>query len=119
MKAFRAVRNNGSPADDCVKQVLSPYPEDRSALTDAAKVLTFTGVEHRGLLAYAYAYDSRPLVELHAAFELLLSRRVRVVNRVAAEFDGLVHPHHRRGTVFGWELEPLRDPIAGPPFVNM
>lgn len=107
IKAARALRNNGTPADDCIKQLLSPYSEDRSALSDSEKVLGFTASEHHGLLVYGYDYPARPLAPLLAALDTLLSQRVRVLDRAEAAFDGLIHPHHQRGLVTGWSLARL------------
>ena len=39
-----------------------------------------------------------------AAFEQLARERVQLGTRNFASFDGLIHPVHRRGGVFVWEV---------------
>ena len=41
------------------------------------------------------------------AFELLASRWVRLIARGVGSYKNLVHPVHREGCVFGWEIIPL------------
>ena len=41
------------------------------------------------------------------AFELLASRWIRLIARGVGSYKNLVHPVHREGRVFGWEIVPL------------
>ena len=41
------------------------------------------------------------------AFQVLASQEVMLADFAAASFDGLIHPVHRRGRVFGWQGQPL------------
>jgi hypothetical protein len=38
------------------------------------------------------------------AFEALAAERVMLGDRHVAAYDGLIHPVHRRGRVFAWEV---------------
>jgi len=105
IKAARAMRDNGSPAPEHVKEMLSPYRSDRSLLGDATKVLRFPAQRHT-VLVYGYHYPDRPLSDLLAAVRSLLALRVTVVDEADAAFDGLVHPVHQRGRVVAWEVGP-------------
>ena len=40
------------------------------------------------------------------AFQALASRDVKLTLPAVASFDGLIHPVHRRGRVFGWQIQP-------------
>jgi hypothetical protein len=103
-KAVRALHNNGKPAPDIFKQLLSPYPEDRSAVTDAVKVLEFGAAQRHAILLWGFDYPDRPLAPLIEIYEHMLTSRVRVLERVQAPFSELVHPHHRQGLVLAWEV---------------
>jgi hypothetical protein len=48
-----------------------------------------------------------PAVE---AFETLTRRRVTVGSQHVGHFDGLVHPVHRRGRVYAWQVSPSASP---------
>jgi hypothetical protein len=104
IKAARALRNNGQAAEENLKQLVSPFPEDRSALTDSTKVLSFEKADRCGLLVYGYDYAQRPLADLLRVLDVLIADRVQVLERVSAPFAGLIHPHHARGQVVGWWL---------------
>lgn len=103
-KAVRALHNNGKPAQDTFKQLLSPYPEDRSAVTDALKVLEFQPAAGRAVLLWGFDYPERPLAPLITVFEFMLHERVSVTGRVESPFSDLVHPHHWRGKVLAWSV---------------
>jgi hypothetical protein len=56
------------------------------------------------LLIYGYDYDDWPMGPAVEAFEQLARYRVQLGPRHFASFDGLMHPIHRRGGVFVWEI---------------
>ena len=112
IKAARAMRDNGSPAPEHVKEMLSPYRNDRSLLGDATKVLSFAA-RRRAILVYGYDYPERPLADLLPALRLLLGLRVNVADEAQAAFDGLVHPVHQRGQVIAWEVAPKQQHASG------
>ncbi|MBD0328571.1 MAG: hypothetical protein ICV64_00485 [Thermoleophilia bacterium] len=90
--------------DTSLKDLLSPYDTDRSALTDAGK-LAHRGFDCRtAILIYGFDYADRPLDPAIEAFELLGSHRVQLGRRHEARLDHLVHPVHAAGRVFGWEV---------------
>lgn len=55
-------------------------------------------------MIYGYDYEDWPMELAVAAFELLAREKVQLGTRNFASFDGLVHPVHRRGGVFVWEV---------------
>jgi len=56
------------------------------------------------VLIYGYEYEGWPLAPVMDAFECLARREVALSERLAAGFEGLVHPVHQRGEVFAWEV---------------
>ena len=48
-----------------------------------------------------------------SAFEFLAAREVGLSPRTTALFDELVHPVHRCGKVFGWELTQIEAAVPG------
>jgi len=105
IKAARAMRDNGTPAPEHVKEMLSPYAGDRSLVSDATKVLRFAPARRRAVLVYGYDYADHPLAELLPGVRAVLGLKVSVVREATTPFDGLVHPVHQRGRVVAWELE--------------
>jgi hypothetical protein len=107
VKMMRLMGDNGKPNDNILTHILSPYPQQRSALTDCEKLAKSTFVGRKMILIYGYAYEGFPLDPVMDAFRTLAALRVRLVDTASAPFDGLVHPIHRRGATYGWEIEPL------------
>jgi hypothetical protein len=104
MARFRG--DNGKPDDTAVKDLLSPYASDRSALTDCEK-LAGSGLECRtALMVYGFDYEDRPLDPAIDALELLAAARVTLGARVEAVIGDLVHPVHAYGRLFAWEIHP-------------
>jgi hypothetical protein len=105
VKMLRLMGDNGKPNDNMLMHILSPYPSHRSALTDCQKLVGSGFSGSLGVLIYGYDYDALPMEPAVEAFEQLAEHRVRLGPRQAASFDGLVHPVHRRGGVFVWEVD--------------
>jgi hypothetical protein len=105
MARFRG--DNGKPDDTSLKDLLSPYPTDRSALTDAVKLAGSDFDCNKAVLIYGFEYPDRPLEPAIHAFERLAAERVELGPRVAALLGELVHPVHGSGAVFGWEIRDL------------
>ena len=102
MARFRG--DNGKPDDTSLKDLLSPYPSDRSALTDATKLARSGFPCGKAILIYGFNYPDRPLEPAIHAFERLALERVDLGTRIASPIDDLVHPVDAGGTVFGWEV---------------
>jgi hypothetical protein len=105
VKMLRLMGDNGKPNDNMLMHILSPYPSHRSALTDCQKLATSGFSGSLAILIYGYDYDALPMEPAVEAFEQLAEHRVRLGPRQAASFDGLIHPVHRRGGVFVWEVD--------------
>lgn len=104
VKMARAYGDNGKLDDTWLKDLLSPYQEDHSALGDAGKLRT-SGFEcRRAILVYGFDYPPRPLGVALNALEVLLRTQGELGTRIEVMFDGLVHPVHARGLVAGWEV---------------
>jgi hypothetical protein len=101
---LRVMGDNGKPNDNMLMHILSPYPVNRSAVTDCEKLLQSQLPGRKGIMIFAYEYDNYPAEPVIRAFELLASDRVRIGPRQSAAFDGLVHPVHKRGCVSAWEI---------------
>jgi hypothetical protein len=104
VKLARVGRDNGTYEDTAVKKILSPYADDRSAVTDCVK-LSESGFEGRkALLIYGFDDSKRPLAWLIDAFELIARQHVQLGARHEAPLSNLVHPIFSAGGVFAWEV---------------
>lgn len=102
MARFRG--DNGKPDDTALKDLLSPYDADRSALTDALKLARSHLASRKAVLIYGFEYPDRPLEPAIDAFETLARRKVTLGRRCQAAMGPLVHPVHADGIVYGWEI---------------
>jgi hypothetical protein len=114
IKIARFFGNNNKPDDQSIKDLLSPYPFHRSALTDTVKLGESKFSCRRAVLIYGFDHPKAPLLEAIEAFEVLAQRRVNLGKRHEASLGKLVHPVHAAGSVFAWEvlgcLKPPRSP---------
>lgn len=104
IKMLRLMGDNGKPNDNMLMHILSPYPKDRSALTDCVKLLESGLQGQKAIVIYGFDYPSLPMDPAIEAFETLARQRVNLGDRRVASYDELVHPVHRAGRVFGWEI---------------
>ncbi len=95
---------NGKPNDNMLMHILSPYPSDRSALTDCVKLLDSGLTGRKAVVIYGFDYPNLPMDPAIEAFESLANRWVRLGPRHVSGYDTLVHPVHVAGRVFGWEI---------------
>jgi hypothetical protein len=95
-KMLRLMGDNGKPNDNMLMHILSPYPDDNSALTDCRRLAGSGFSGSLAVLIYGYDYDARSMESAVEAFEQLAVQRVRLGPRQVAAFDGLIHPVHRR-----------------------
>lgn len=101
MGRFRG--DNGKPDDTGIKDLISPFRQDRSALADGVK-LAGSGFEPReAVLVYGFDDDERPLADAVDALDLLLNS-VRTSGRCEAEYRDLRHPVFSSGLVVAWEI---------------
>jgi hypothetical protein len=106
IKMLRLMGDNGKLNDNLLMHILSPYPAHRSAVTDCAKLIRAALGVKKAILVYGYDYPDWPMEPALEAFEALANRQVRLSDRAAASFGGLVHPVHQQGRVCGWEIRP-------------
>ena len=79
--------------------ILSPYPNNRSALTDCIKLVE-SGLAGRKVI-HGFDYPGLPMDPAMEAFEVLAARWVRLGPRADRAYSDLVHLLHRAGRVFG------------------
>jgi hypothetical protein len=104
VKMARFKGDNGRPDDTAIKDLLSPYPSDRSALADCTKLARSGFACSKAMLIYGFDSDDRPLEPVIVAFETLARARATLGSRCEAPLGSLVHPVFSRGRVFAWEL---------------
>jgi hypothetical protein len=107
VKMLRLMGDNGKPNDNMLMHILSPYPGDRSALTDCPKLLSSGLFGRKAILIYGFDYPNLPMEPAIDAFEVLAQRLITLGPRAEGAYSDLVHPVHRQGRVFGWELSLL------------
>ena len=104
IKMGRFKGDNGKPDDTGIKDLLSPFRADRSALTDALKLSESGFSSRKALLVYGFDDAERPLEDALGALETLLRQRAIVGARHEAPFERLRHPVFSSGRVIGWEV---------------
>ncbi len=104
IKMLRLMGDNGKPNDNILMHILSPYPEHRSALTDCTKLISAGFTSRTAMLIYGYEYLEWPMEPAIESFETLASQYVTLGVRSQSDVEGLVHPIHRNGRVFAWEI---------------
>jgi hypothetical protein len=88
------------PDDTGVKDILSPFAVDRSALADCFKLVAVGADARQAVLIYGFDAPQRPVAELIDAFEFLARQRVLLGERLQKKLENLVHPVHCNGGVF-------------------
>tara|TARA_B100001123_G_C15239853_1_gene998669 strand:+ start:107 stop:742 length:636 start_codon:yes stop_codon:yes gene_type:complete len=104
VKMLRRMGDNGKPNDNILMHILSPYQQDRSALTDCSKLLNSEFHGRKAVVIYGYDYPDFPMDPAIEAFEVLAGRTVRLGERCASSYKELIHPVHQSGRVFAWEV---------------
>jgi hypothetical protein len=104
VKLARVGRDNGTYEDTAVKKILSPYDDDRSAVTDCVKLAQSGFAGRKAILIYGFEDAKRPLLWLIDAFELIAKQRVELGPRHEVPLRALVHPIFVSGSVFAWEV---------------
>jgi hypothetical protein len=106
VKMLRLMGDNGKLNDNMLMHILSPYPAQRSALTDCTKLVASLLGTQKAIVIYGYDYPDWPMDPAIEAFETLANQQVKLASHAVASFDGLIHPVHQRGRVFGWQVAP-------------
>jgi hypothetical protein len=101
LKMLRLMGDNGQPNDNMLMHILSPYPANRSAVTDGLKLVQSGLSGRKGIIIFGYEYPDWPMEPVIRSFEVLLAQSVDLSPRVAANLDGLIHPVHNNGSVLG------------------
>jgi hypothetical protein len=104
VKMARFSGDNGKPDDTSIKDILSPYDQDRSAISDCVKLTQSPLGDHKAVLIYGFDDKRRPLKTMVDAFEILANSRVRLGLRIEQRFDSFIHPVFSSGIVFAWEI---------------
>lgn len=104
VKLLRFLGDNGGPNDNMLMHVLSPYAQHRSAVTDCDKLRQANLATRSAVLIYGFESSDWPLGPAIEAFETIANARGQVGPRNEASFAHLIHPVHRSGSVFVWEV---------------
>jgi hypothetical protein len=104
VKLARLGRDNGTYEDAAIKKILSPYADDRSAVTDCQKLAGSGFARRLAVMIYGFEDPHRPLLQLIDAFEAIATRAVSLGPRVEAALAELIHPVFAAGRVFAWEI---------------
>jgi hypothetical protein len=112
-KLIRPFGDNGRPAEHWSENVLHPYEGNTSAIGDCFKLARSGFQERKAIVVYGFEH-APPQVPLEPAvrsFEVIAEKvaGIRLGARESASFDGLVHPVHQQGKVYGWELLSVPD----------
>jgi hypothetical protein len=104
IKMLRLMGDNGKPNDNILMHLLSPYEAHRSALTDCEKLLESGFDARKAILIFGYGYPNWPMAPAIEAFQTLARERAQLVATAPATIEGLCHPVHKFGSVYGWEI---------------
>ena len=104
VKMLRLMGENGKANDNMLMHILSPYAIHRSALTNCEKLLGSRLAGCKAIVIYGFDYSELPMDPAIEAFVFLARARVSLGPCAAATYSGLVHPVHREGRDFRWEL---------------
>lgn len=107
VKMLRFLGDNGKVNDNILMHILSPYSKHRSALTDCTKLIDSGFEGKKAILIYGYDHEEWPLDPAINSFEILAGTSVKLGKRYTAHFCNLIHPVHKEGRVFGWEIKAL------------
>ncbi len=117
VKMARPNGDKGKPDDTSIKDILSPYSSDRSALSDSVKLGSSSFSCRKAILIYGFedVTGRRPLREIIDALEVLARAKLtehgaRLGECIEAPFRDLIHPVHKEGVVFAWEIARLNLP---------
>jgi hypothetical protein len=89
VKMARVYGDNNRPDDTGVKDILSPFTVDRSALADCLKLAALGVDARRAVLIYGFDAPQRPVAELVGAFEILARQRVLLGERHQLKLENL------------------------------
>ena len=92
VKCARVGRDNGTYEDAVIKKILSPYADDRSAISDCVKLARSGFAGRQAVLIYGFEDPSRPFSWLIDAFEAVAAQHVVLGARAEAPLRDLVHP---------------------------
>jgi hypothetical protein len=93
--------------DDVLKQILSPYPRHRSALTDCEELVRSGFQGEKAVLLYGYECTDGSLAALMDCFESVAkTRRFNLGARQSASFENSSDVTLRDGHVHAWEVLP-------------
>lgn len=106
MGRFRG--DNGKPDDTGIKDLISPFRADRSALIDGVKLAESGFPSRKAVLVYGFDDPERPLEDAAEALDVLLRQRVIAGSRYEASLAGLRHQVFQSGRVIAWEIGGLR-----------
>lgn len=117
LKLARPFGDNGKPAERWSENVLYPYPGNTSSIGDCLKLLESGFSERKGVVVIGYEHVPAviPIEPAIRGFEILAEQvaGIGLSSRATACVDGLIHPHHQRAYIHGWEVLERRSGASG------
>ena len=116
VKCMRRLYDMGKPQDDSLKKITSPYSQDRSALTDIDKLKNSAFGGHKAIIIFGYDYPDEDLTGQYKGtypLDMMIEQFIKLAGdkllpeHYRAAFEGLIHPYHKQGVVYGWMLSEL------------
>ena len=104
IKLMRILGDNGKLNDNITMHILPPYPKQRSALTDIKKLQQSEFDGNKAIVIYGYDTQNFPMSIMMNCFEHLAAEDL-ISPPLVYEFNGLIHPVHRSGWVYGWLMK--------------
>ena len=96
--------DNGKPDDTSLKDLLSPYEQHRSALTDCGKLSRSELLGQKAILIYGFEYEYMPLEPAIDAFETLARRCAQLGQRHTSVLENLTCSRSRSRLWLGTAL---------------
>ncbi len=104
VKLAREMRDNGTYEPAAVSKILSRTPDDRSAVTDCAKLAQSHFPCKRAVLIFAFENPDHPVRWLIEAFEAVAAQHAVLGPRAEHPLRNLVHPIYDSGAVYAWQI---------------
>ncbi|MEM3085759.1 MAG: hypothetical protein QXT68_01285 [Halobacteria archaeon] len=110
-KLVRPFRDNGQEAEEWITDLLYPYPaiyiSSGSAISDSIKLAMSGFLESKAIIVFGYEHEKAKIrmASLIEFFEFIAEKSGVILGSCAeGEFLDLVHPVHKNGRVYGWEV---------------
>lgn len=104
-KSMTLMTESGNPKVNALTEILSPYRQHNSALTDCLRLSKSNFQGGKAIVIAGYSYKDMLLEPAIEAFEAAAAPAVMLSGRSEASFSGLSHPVHQEGKIIAWLVE--------------